>query len=78
MSYTERRALELLPARMASLEALIEALNGVLADPDLYPRDRARFEATSSALAAAREELTTAEEQWLALAMRREEIDGPE
>jgi ATP-binding cassette subfamily F protein uup len=78
MSYTERRALELLPARMASLEARIEALNGVLADPDLYPRDRARFEATSSALAAAREELTTAEEQWLALAMRREEIDGPE
>jgi ATP-binding cassette subfamily F protein uup len=78
MSYTERRALELLPARMASLEARIEALNGVLADPDLYARDRARFEATSSALAAAREELTAAEERWLALEMRREEIDGPE
>jgi ATP-binding cassette subfamily F protein uup len=77
MSYTERRALELLPARMASLEARIEALNGVLADPDLYAHDRARFEATSSALAAAREELAAAEEQWLALEMRREEIEGP-
>jgi ATP-binding cassette subfamily F protein uup len=77
MSYTERRALELLPARMASLEARIEALNDVLADPDLYAHDRARFEATSSALAAAREELAAAEEQWLALEMRREEIEGP-
>jgi len=68
----------LLPARITSLEARIEALNGVLADPDLYARDRARFKATSSALAAAREELTAAEEQWLALEMRREEIEGPE
>jgi ABC transport system ATP-binding/permease protein len=76
MGYSERRALELLPARIASLEARIEALNGVLADPDLYARDRARFEAASSALAAAREELTAAEEQWLTLEMRREEIDG--
>jgi len=77
MSYSERRALELLPARIASLEARIEALNSVLTDPDLYARDRARFEATSSALAAAREELTAAEEQWLTLEMRREEIEGP-
>jgi hypothetical protein len=51
--------------------------NGILADPDLYARDRARFEAASSAFAAAREELTAAEEQWLALEMRREEIEGP-
>jgi ATP-binding cassette subfamily F protein uup len=50
---------------------------GILADPDLYARDRARFEATCSAFAAAREELTAAEEQWLALEMRREEIEGP-
>jgi ATP-binding cassette subfamily F protein uup len=77
MSYGERRALELLPARIASLEARLEALNGILADPDLYARDRTRFEATSSAFAAAREELTAAEEQWLALEMRREEIEGP-
>jgi ABC transport system ATP-binding/permease protein len=76
MNYSERRALELLPARIASLEARIEALNGVLADPDLYAHDRARFEAATSALAAAREELASAEEQWLALEMRREEIEG--
>jgi len=77
MSYSERHALELLPARIVSLEARIEALNSVLADPDLYARDRVRFEAASSALAAAREELTAAEEQWLTLEMRREEIEGP-
>ena len=77
MSHSERHALELLPARIASLEARIEALNSVLADPDLYARDRTRFEAASSALAAAREELTAAEEQWLTLEMRREEIERP-
>ena len=31
-----------------------------------------------SALAAAREELTAAEKQWLTLEMRREEIEGPD
>ena len=35
-----------------------------------------RFEATNSALTAAREELTAAEEEWLAREMRREEIEG--
>jgi ATP-binding cassette subfamily F protein uup len=55
----------------------METLNGLLADPNLYARDRARFGAASSALAAAREELPAAEEQWLALEMRREEIEGP-
>src|SRR5262249_51392373 len=64
-------------AHIASLEARIEALNGIVADPDLYARDRAQFEAASSALASAREELTAAEEQWLALEMRREEIERP-
>ena len=76
MSYSEQRALEILPERIASLQARIEALNRELADPDLYARDRARFEATSSALAGARGELTAAEEEWLQLEMRREEIEG--
>ena len=51
-------------------------LNAALADPDLYARDPARFTATTSALAAARDELSAAEEQWLTLEMLREEIEG--
>jgi ABC transport system ATP-binding/permease protein len=76
MSYNDRRAREILPARIASLQSRIEALNGTLADADLYVRDRAQFSTTTSALAAARNELAAAEEQWLMLEMRREEIEG--
>ena len=76
MSFNEQRALETLPARIASLQARVEALNGELADTGLYARDPDRFTAKSAALAAAHDELTAAEEQWLTLEMRREEIEG--
>jgi ATP-binding cassette subfamily F protein uup len=76
MSYNDRRTLEMLPAQIASLQSRIEALNGVLADADLYVRDPAQFNTTTFALAAARNELAAAEEQWLTLEMRREEIEG--
>ena len=46
MTYNDRRALELLPARIAALEARIDELNAALADPDLYARDPGRFTAT--------------------------------
>jgi ATP-binding cassette subfamily F protein uup len=76
MGYNDRRALEMLRARIASLQSRIAALNGVLADADLYARDRARFNATTVALAAAHKELAAAEEQWLRLEMQREKIEG--
>ena len=76
MSYNDRRALELLPERIAALTTRIETLNAALADPDLYARDPARFTATTASLAAARDELSAAEEQWLTLEMLREEIEG--
>jgi len=76
MSYNDRRALELLPERIASLQERIGMLNAALADPDLYARDPERFTITTSALATARDELSAAEEQWLNLEMLREEIEG--
>jgi ATP-binding cassette subfamily F protein uup len=76
MSFNEQRALETLPARIASLQSRVEALNGELADPTLYARAPNRFAAKSAALAAAHDELTAAEDQWLTLEMRREEIEG--
>jgi ATP-binding cassette subfamily F protein uup len=73
MNFNDRRALDMLPARIAALERQIAELNAVLADPDLYARDPARFGATTGALAVARDELAVAEEQWLRLEMLREE-----
>ena len=78
MSFSDRRALEMLPARIAALQTQIAGLNAVLADPDLYARDPGRFGATTQALAVARDELAAAEEQWLTLEMLREEMDDVE
>ena len=78
MSFNDRRALEMLSARIAELQTQIAGLNAVLADPDLYARDPGRFGATTQALAVARDELAAAEEQWLTLEMLREEIDDVE
>jgi ATP-binding cassette subfamily F protein uup len=76
MSFNEQRALESLPVRIASLQSRVEALNHELADPGLYARDPDQVAAKTAALATAHDELTAAEDQWLTLEMRREEIEG--
>ncbi len=76
MSFKDRHALETLPARIDALQAETARLSSLLADPDLYARNPARFAATTQALAAAHDALAAAEEQWLALEMLREELAG--
>ena len=62
--------------RIAALQKEIARLGDALADPELYARDPRRFGDASAALAAARDELTNVEEQWLTLEIRREELDA--
>ena len=76
LSFKEKHALETLPARMEQLHAEIAATEAALADPDLYARDRDRFDRATAALAAARGALAQAEEQWLELELLREELEG--
>jgi ATP-binding cassette subfamily F protein uup len=76
MTFKDRHALETLPARIVALEADVAKLTSVLEDPDLYTRNPARFAETSASLEAARQALTSAEEQWLELEMLREELGG--
>ena len=45
-----------------------------LADPGLYGRDRAGYEAKAARLAAAKQALAAAEERWLELEHKREEL----
>jgi ABC transport system ATP-binding/permease protein len=74
LSFKDKHALETLPARMADLEQEMARLNRVLADPDLYTRQPAKFVAATKALEAAQAGLAKAEEQWLALEMQREAL----
>jgi ATP-binding cassette subfamily F protein uup len=76
LSFKDKHALETLPGRMADFEREIARLNRVLSDPNLYTRQPAKFAETTKALDAATASLAKAEEQWLALEMQREALEG--
>ncbi len=76
LTFKDRHALDTLPARIGASEADIARLDALLADPDLYAREPARFASATKALEAAREKLREAEEEWLRLEMLREETEA--
>ena len=76
LSYKDRRALDLLPGEIAALEAEIAALEAELSDRGLYGADPDRFTRAAARLEAARAELSAAEDRWLTLEARREEIEA--
>jgi ABC transport system ATP-binding/permease protein len=75
LNFNEKHALETLPKTMAKLQAEIAKQQKLLDDPDLYTKDRKKFDAASSAIAKAQEELSAAEDRWLELEVLREEIE---
>lgn len=70
LSFTERHRLEALPDEIARIEAEITKLGQLLADPELYHRDPAKFAKATQALSARQSALAAAEEEWLMLAER--------
>jgi ATP-binding cassette subfamily F protein uup len=76
LGYKRERALAELPKKIAALQAEMARLQSALADPDLYRRDAADFQAKTRRLGAAQSELDDAETEWLELEMLREELDG--
>ncbi len=76
LSFKEQHALSTLPGRIDSLREKCAKLHRVLDDPQLYARDPAGFAKASEAFAAAEADLSTAEEEWLELEIKREEIEG--
>ena len=60
---------------MAALETEVAGLKAKLADASLYERDPGAFAMTADALAKAEAALSAAEEEWLALEMKREELE---
>jgi ATP-binding cassette subfamily F protein uup len=75
LNFNEKHALETLPKTMAKLQGEIAKQQKLLDDPDLYAKDRKKFDAASSAIAKAQEELSAAEDRWLELEVLREEIE---
>ncbi len=74
LSYKENRELETLPGEMAKLTKERDALEAKLADGSFYERDRAGFETATRRIGEVRDALAAAEERWLELEMRREEL----
>ena len=72
LGFKETHELGVLPERIASLEAKIARVNEILADPELYTRDAARFEKATAGLAQLQAELEVAEMRWLELEELRE------
>ena len=75
LNFNEKHALETLPKTIVSLEAEIARQQRILDDPDLYNRDRAKFDRVSEALTKAQAELREAEDKWLELEVLREGIE---
>ncbi|MES2600964.1 MAG: ATP-binding cassette domain-containing protein [Pseudomonadota bacterium] len=75
LNFNEKHALETLPKTMAKLQTEIAKQQKLLDDPELYAKDRKKFDAASAAISKAQTELDDAEEKWLELEMLREEIE---
>jgi ATP-binding cassette subfamily F protein uup len=76
LNFNEKHALETLPKTIAGLQAEIAKQQRHLDDPNLYNKDRKKFDQASDALARAQKELEEAEDKWLELEVLREEIES--
>ena len=76
LSFKEKHALASLPGRMDELRADIARLQSSLADRGFYARDPAAFDKAAAALKNAEAALAAAEDEWLALELKREALEG--
>jgi ABC transport system ATP-binding/permease protein len=76
LSFKEKHALDTLPKDIERMTAEANKLQVLMEDPNLYTRDRAKFETTSATLGKLREKIASAEESWLTLEMLRAELEG--
>lgn len=76
LNFNDKHALESLPKTMKALQAEIAKQQRHLDDPNLFGKDRKKFDRVSAALAEAQKQLQDAEDKWLELEMLREEIEN--
>jgi ATP-binding cassette subfamily F protein uup len=73
LSYKDQRDYDLLPKRIAEIDAEIAAAEQEMSDPALYTQKPARFAELTSKTESLRTEKDAAEERWLELAMMVED-----
>ena len=76
LTFKDKHALETLPQTIVALQAEAFFFFYDMGYTEIYTRDRAAFEKVSAALGAAQHKIAAAEEKWLQLEIRREEIAG--
>ena len=76
LSFKEKHALETLPGTIDGLAAQAAKIQALLADPGLFSRDPKAFSEAGRRLADVEAKKAAAEEEWLALEMLREELEG--
>jgi ABC transport system ATP-binding/permease protein len=74
LAWKEQRELEALPGQITKLEVEKAEIETLLADPSLAALDRARFQTAMTRHGAVVAALAEAEERWLALAQRAEDL----
>ncbi len=74
LTYKEQYALKTLPERIAALEKEISALNRTLADPNFFERNAEDFATCARKLEEAKTALDKAEEDWLDLTIKQENL----
>ena len=76
MTYQDQRTLDLLPDKIAQLEAKIHGLNTLLADTNLFAQKPDAYLKAADQLEKTRHELETCESEWLRLETLREELNA--
>jgi ABC transport system ATP-binding/permease protein len=76
LSFKDRHALDTLPDMMEAIKRDIAKLEQVLAEPDLYTRDRKRHDKAAEMLTGLQAKYATSEDEWLRLELLREETEG--
>jgi ATP-binding cassette subfamily F protein uup len=74
LSYKDQRDFDRLPAEIDRLQALVDADEQSLSDPDLYARDPKRFAELTERVARHRADIEAAEVRWLEVAEMAEEL----
>lgn len=76
LSFKDVHALQTLPGQIEALQSETAKLEAQLSASDSYAKDPQAFDAATKRLAQAMDELASAENLWLELEMKREEIEG--